>query len=187
MMLGEKDLSATPRTDSQAEVSGEALVSVLKAMSLIESHARKILASYGLDPIDNTKWYPVRNTVEAFKAITKRVGPSTMKTIGRKILDHAHFPMTHPTLEEALASLDTAYRVCHRGPGYIGKYQYDAIGPRNAELTSDSVYVCEMDEGLLEAMGEKFKPAGSLWVRISHKPGNCRKQGAPTCTYEISW
>ncbi|MDY7229556.1 hypothetical protein [Hyalangium rubrum] len=188
MMLGEKVSSPPQRTPAtQVMVSGQGLLSVLEAMSLIESHARKILASHGLDPIDGAQWYPFRNALDAFKVITERIGPSTMKSIGRKLLEHVRFSSANLSLEEALASLDSVYRICHRGPGYIGKYVFESTGARSAQVTTDNEYMCELDEGLLEALSERFKPPGALWVRVVHKPGSCRKQGNTTCTYEVSW
>ncbi len=172
---------------SQIEVRGQGLVAIIDAMSLIQTHALKILAAHGISPLELDKWYSLQRVLEAFRIIEERIGPSTMKAIGRKVPEHARFPPTLTTLEDALASLDPVYKLGHRGPGHIGSYLYRTLGPRMAQITADSPYMCELDEGILEALSERFKPKNSLWVRVAHHPGSCRKKGDPSCTYDITW
>ncbi len=172
---------------AQIEVRGQGLIAIIDAMSLIQTHAQKILAAHGISPIEADKWYSMQKVMEAFKIIEERIGPSTMKAIGRKVPEYARFPPHLTTLEDALGSLDPVYRLGHRGPGHIGSYLFKILGARSAQVTADSPYTCELDEGMLETLCERFKPKSSLWVRVAHQPGSCRKRGDQACTYDISW
>ncbi|HLL00104.1 MAG TPA: hypothetical protein VK539_05925 [Myxococcaceae bacterium] len=177
-----------PRPDpTQIEVKGQGLISVVAAMSLIQSHAQNLLAAHGLNPIEPDKWYPMHKVLEAFKVIGERIGPSTMKSISRKVPDYMYLPPSLQTLEQVLSSLDESYRLGHRGKGHIGSYIYESTGSRSGLLTSDSPYPCEMDMGLLETLCERYKPKGSLWVRVAHGAAGCRTKNGASCTYELFW
>jgi hypothetical protein len=169
------------------EVQGQAIMSVVAAMALIQHRALKILADRGITPLEKDQWYPLDRLLEAFKAIETEIGPNTLKAVGRKIPENAQFPPNLTTLEDGFRSIDVAYGMCHRGPGSVGGYHYTPTGPRTARMLCDNPYPCPTDEGLLEAMGERFRPIDSLWVRVEHQPGGCRKQGADSCTYSLSW
>lgn len=176
-----------PRPASQIEVKGQGLVAIIDAMSLIQSHAVNLLSSHGLNPIDPEKWYSMQSVLDAFKIIGERIGRSTMKSIGRKVPNYTQIPANLQTLDQVLSQLDKVYKATHRGPGNVGSYLYKPTGVRSAQLTTDSPYMCELDEGLLETLCERYKPKGSLWVRVAHDPSGCRNKGAVSCTYDISW
>jgi hypothetical protein len=169
------------------EVQGHAIMSVVSAMALIQHRALKLLADRGITPLEKDSWYPLARLLEVFKTIHTEIGPNTVKAVGRKIPENAQFPQNLTTLEDGFRSIDVAYRMSHRGPGNIGGYHYTPTGDRTAKMICDNPYPCAMDEGLLEAIGLRFRPIDSLWVRVEHQPGGCRKKGAVSCTYHLSW
>lgn len=169
------------------EVQGQAIMSVVAAMALIQHRALKILADRGITPLEKDRWYPLDRLMDVFKTISAEIGPNTVKAVGRKIPENAQFPPNLKTVEEGFRSIDVAYQMCHRGPGNVGGYHYTPTGSRTARMVCDNPYPCGLDEGLLEAIGERFRPIDSLWVQVEHQPGPCRKKGAASCTYNLSW
>jgi hypothetical protein len=75
----------------------------------------------------------------------------------------------------------------HRGPGDIGGYHFQPVAPRHARLVCDNPYPCDMDQGLIEAFADKFRPKDSLRVRIEHNGQGCRLRGDGACTYDVTW
>jgi hypothetical protein len=171
---------------SNFEVKGQAVMAIVAAMSLIQSQALKILADRGITPLEKDRWYPVDRALEVFKIIQTEIGPTTVKAVGRKMPEVAEFPPIS-SIEEGFRSIDVAYRMNHRGLGNIGGYVYKSLGERKGQIVCNVPYPCALDEGILEAIGERFKPKGSLWVRVEHAPGSCRKHGGDSCTYNLSW
>jgi hypothetical protein len=172
---------------SKFEVKGQSIMAVVSAMSLIQKRALKILADRGITPLEKETWYPLDRILEAFHAIHQEIGPNTIRAVGRKIPENAQFPPDIVTVEDALRSIDVAYKMNHRGPGSIGGYHFTTTSERTGKMVCDNPYPCPMDEGLLEAMGERFRPKDSLWVRVEHQPGSCRVSGATACSFKITW
>jgi len=168
------------------EVSGQSLHAVVEAMKLGQERTLQLLADHGLSPLERTRWYPLNAVLGLYQTILKEIGPGTLRAVGRKLPETAHFPSDLDSVESALRSADTAYRMNHRGSGNIGGYHYMSTGPRSVRMHCDSPYPCLLDEGLLEALSERFKPVDA-WVRIEHVSASCRQHGDPGCTYIISW
>jgi hypothetical protein len=172
---------------SQCEIKGQSIMAVVAAMSIVQDRAMKILAAQGIAPLEKERWYPLANFLEVFQTIQKEIGLNTIKAVGRKIPENAMFPPNIVTIEDGFRSIDVAYRLNHRGSGNIGGYHYSRTGERSAQMLCDNPYPCPMDEGLLEAIGRRFRPQDSLWTRVEHQPGACRKNGATSCTFDLSW
>jgi hypothetical protein len=172
---------------SKFEVQGQAIMAIVAAMALIQHRALKILAAHGITPLEKDRWYPMERLLASFQAINTEIGPNTVKAVGRKIPETAQFPPNLVTLEDGFRSIDVAYRTSHRGPGNVGGYHYTPMEERKARMLCDNPYPCNLDEGILEAIGERFRPKDSLWVRVEHQSGSCRKNGAASCTYNLTW
>jgi hypothetical protein len=172
---------------SKFELKGQSIMAMVAAMSIAQNRALKILADQGITPLEKERWYPMDKFLEALRTLQKEIGPNTTKAVGRKIPENAMFPPNIRTIEDGFRSIDMAYRMNHRGSGSIGGYHYTRVGDRSAQMLCDNPYPCALDEGLLESIGERFRPVDSLWVRVEHQPGDCRKNGAPACTFNLSW
>jgi hypothetical protein len=155
-------------------------------MKLGRDRALKLLAEHGISPVEASRWYPLSAMLSTYRTIIKEIGPSTMRAVGRKLPEHAKFPADITSMEMALRSVDTAYRMNHRGSGDIGGYHCMSTGPRSVRMHCDNPYPCLLDEGLLQGLGERFRPSDA-WVRIEHAPQSCRDRGDASCTYTISW
>ncbi|HEX8702442.1 MAG TPA: hypothetical protein VF815_26650 [Myxococcaceae bacterium] len=168
------------------EVSGRSVHAVVEAMKLGEERSLKLLADHGIHPLERTRWYPLSSVLSLYQTILKEIGPGTLRAVGRKLPENAHFPADIISVDTALRAVDTAYRLNHRGAGDIGGYHFLSTGPRSVRMHCDNPYPCLLDEGLLEALCERFRPPDA-WVRIEHAAPSCRQRGDSSCTYTISW
>lgn len=176
-----------PASLQGVEVVGQSILAIVNGMELAQSRALRILAENGITPLKADTWYPMPALLKSFQLVFEKIGPSTVRTIGRKIPDSAHFPPDIDTLEKGLRAIDVAYRMNHRGRGAIGGYRFESVDKRNAKMVCDNPYPCDLDLGLIEAIGDRFRPKDSLWVRIEHEPKSCRRKGDGACTYSITW
>jgi len=172
---------------SRCEIKGQSIMAVVAAMALVQERALKILASQGITPLEAERWYPLERFLEVFRTIHQEIGLNTIKAVGRKIPENAMFPPNIVTIEDGFRSIDVAYHMNHRGPGNIGGYHYTSTGARSGRMVCDNPYPCPMDEGLLEAIGRRFRPQDSVWTRVEHQSGDCRRNGAASCTFDLSW
>ncbi len=173
--------------DPRVEVNGQSILSILKGMASFQKSAVQILARHGLTDIKPDGWYNQQAFLDSFKEIYEKIGESTIHAIGLKIPESAQFPPSIKTIEDALKSIDVAYHLNHR-QGEIGHYLFTKTGEKSARLVCGNPYPCDFDRGIIEAMAQRFKPADAFLVQVQHddtKP--CRKQGADSCTYNISW
>ncbi|GHH00138.1 hypothetical protein [Comamonas sp. JC664] len=176
-----------PMSFQGIEVIGQSILAIVNGMELAQSRALRILGENGIAPLKADTWYPMPALLKSFQLVFDKIGPSTVRTIGRKIPDSAHFPPDIDTLEKGLRAVDMAYRMNHRGKGGIGGYRFEAVDRRNARMVCDNPYPCDLDLGLIEAIGDRFRPKDSLWVRIEHEAKSCRRRGDSSCTYSINW
>ncbi|NOK05842.1 MULTISPECIES: hypothetical protein [Myxococcus] len=176
-----------PMSFQGIEVIGQSILAIVNGMELAQSRALRILGENGIAPLKADAWYPMPALLKSFQLVFDKIGPSTVRTIGRKIPDSAHFPPDIDTLEKGLRAVDMAYRMNHRGKGTIGGYRFEPVDKRNARMVCDNPYPCDLDLGLIEAIGDRFRPKDSLWVRIEHEAKSCRRRGDSACTYSINW
>jgi len=172
---------------SGVEVNGETVLSVLEAMDVFRVQAEKILEKHGVINPEIGKWYNQQAWLNAFKYIADEIGPNTLYSIGRKVPENAQFPPDIDSIEKALGAIDVAYNMNHRG-GEIGHYSFESTGAKSATITCNNPYPCDFDSGIIESMAKKFQPADSIMVMVSHDTtASCRKTGADSCIYKISW
>lgn len=165
------------------EVNGETVQAIVSGM-LHKGKAMEILRSKGIDDPGPGKWFKQQAWLDAFKIISESLGPATLFVIGQKIPENARFPPQIDTLEKALASIDVAYHMNHRG-GDIGCYMTEVLTPMTIKVVCRNPYPCDFDRGIIEAMARRFKPAGTL-VRIDHDSATCRSTGANECAYKVT-
>lgn len=172
--------------DPRVLVNGQTVLSVVAGMGAFKETAVRLLDRHAIANPQPNAWYPQQAWLDAFREIAERIGGKTLNRIGRSIPRHAKFPPGIDSVEKALCSLDAAYRLNHRG-GEIGHIAFSKTGPSSGIVVGKNPYPCEFDQGLVEAVANQFKPAGSV-VRVEHdltKP--CRKKQGESCTYLVSW
>jgi hypothetical protein len=168
------------------EVNGQTVLSIVEGMSTFKRCALQILADCGISDPQPGRWYPQQAWLDAFETIAKSVGHATLFQIGKKIPENADWPPGIDTIEKALASIDVAYHVNHRG-GEIGHYTFQVTGDRSGKMVCHNPYPCDFDRGIIETIARKFAPAGTL-VLVEHADLQpCREKGADSCTYFVYW
>ena len=172
--------------DQRVLVSGQSMMAVIEAMELFEKLARSIFQAHGLANIRVDQWYPQQPYLDAYREIYEKIGAKTVKTIGRKVPEKAFWPPNITTVEEALASIDTAYHMNHRG-GEIGSYQFKSTGMRSAVMVCHNPYPCSFDMSVIEGTAMKFAPKNARLVIQHDNKQPCRMNGGETCAYQISW
>lgn len=170
---------------TKVEVKGEAVLAVVAGMRFFEDRARAILGHNGITDPRPGKWYRQQLFLNAFKTIAEAIGPHALYSIGTKIPETAQFPERILSLEEALASIDTAYHLNHRG-GEIGSYSFVKEDDGSLWMICTNPYPCEFDRGIIEGMSRNFLPEGYTSVTVVHDDARpCREKGADSCTYQI--
>lgn len=172
--------------DSNVEVIGKTVRLVIETMGLFERMATDIFVKHGITNVTDDGWYPQQAYLDVYREIYEKVGHKTMKMIGKQVPEKVLWPPNITTIEAALASIDVAYHMNHRG-GEIGYYQFEQTGERAGKMVCYTPYPCPFDHGLIEAIATKFAPPGGR-VHVKHDESQpCRVTGGETCTYQISW
>ena len=68
------------------EVNGQSVLSVVAGMSMLASFktmAIKILSANGINDPKANEWYPLQPWLNAFKDISEKVGPATLRSKGK--------------------------------------------------------------------------------------------------------
>jgi hypothetical protein len=169
------------------EVNGETVLSVLNGMLGSREIARGILAKHGIADPQPGQWYPQQAWLDAFKDIADQVGVTALLEIGKTIPESAQWPPGTDSIEKAMALIDVAYHMNHRG-GEIGHYQFKDRGDRAGAMICHNPYPCNFDWGLVGAVANKFKPKDVAVVSVKHDDSQpCREKGGDACTFLIRW
>jgi len=168
------------------EVNGQTVLAVVAGMGAFKDIAHEILTDKGIVDPQPGEWYSQQSWLDAYKDVAEKLGAKTLTQIGKSIPENADFPPDIDTIEKALASIDVAYHMNHRG-GEIGHYNYTQVDEKSGKIVCDNPYPCDFDFGIITAMARRFSPQG-VFADVSHDDTQpCRKKGAETCTYMISW
>lgn len=171
----------------KAEVNGETILSFVLGTGPFKDNAIKILSENGIVDPQPGKWYSQQYWLDAFKSISQKFGKNTLKQIGKSIPSSAVFPPQINSIEAALEAINFAYHSNHRN-GEIGNYIFKKTSERSASITCDNPYPCSFNEGLIQAMAERFKPSDSPIIHVAHtQDGNCIDTGNGLCTFTVKW
>ena len=186
----------------EAEVSGEAILSVVNAIPAGKDIRLKILQKHGINP-EKGKWYKQQLWLDAMKEIHDKIGKYNLLVIGKAIIKNAIFPPIN-NLEEALNLLDVAYHMNHRINGQIlynpeTNELYEGIGNyklvefdeenRKAVMVCDNPYPDDFDKGIIISLVRRYKPQDSLVLEevIIDESKGTRSEGKDSTTYLIHW
>jgi len=168
------------------EINGAAVLSVVEAMGTFRQTASNILGEHGIIAPEQGAWYSQQAWLDTFKEIGKTMGGITLRMIGEKIPEVALWPPDVDTVGKALASIDVAYHMNHRG-GDIGHYAFEEVGKRSGKMVCENPYPCDFDWGIIESTASKFADEGVHPIVKHDGSKSCRKKGDDACTYLISW
>jgi hypothetical protein len=191
--------------EPRIEVSGDCIGAIIDGFRQYPTVAMKYLAKFGLvksgasniSDLDRSAWYPLDAWLQAYEGIGNEVGSNSMYSIGRRIPQNAQFPPHVSDIHTAIQSIDVAYHMNHRKAGVvmfnpetgamlegIGHYRYEQREERQIVCVCENPYPCDFDRGLVSAMAQRFEE----FSRTTHDESSpCRKKGAPSCTYVVTW
>lgn len=170
--------------DNTVEVRGAAVMSIVDGVpAAFTETAKEILADHGIEELDPDEWYPQQAYLDAYQQIVDDIGESTLRRIGESTPENAEWPPGVSTPFEALASIDDAYNMNHRG-GDIGYYDVKRVDETTAHVECKTPYPCEYDQALVEATAEQFAEGV---VRLREVGEQCRADGGDHCVYEVTW
>lgn len=172
--------------DPQAEVRGDVVSATINVMGAFKAIAEGILADHGIEDPGPNQWFPLQAWLSSFQTIATQVGPNTVYQIGRQIPRQGYYPPGIESIEDVLTALNQQYQLCHRG-GQVGTYEFSFTGSRSGKLVCNTPYPCDFDRGLIESLTQRFEPEDSF-VDVQHDDSvPCKKLGADSCSYRISW
>lgn len=169
-----------------AEVMGKNIRSYVAGMGAFEMIGRSILGQHGLDedPAPD-KWYNHQMFLDAIKEISSRTGMHTMHIIGMRIAENAALPQEINELEKAIGYVGSAYRQVHRNDTVSDKV-VTKLDDHKYQIVVNTPYPCEFDTGYLRGMCKRFLRETA--IQVAHDESKpCRKNGADSCTYIITW
>jgi hypothetical protein len=170
----------------EVEINGVAVLSVIKAMGTFRQTASNILGEHGIVAPEEGAWYSQQAWLDTFKEIAETMGDITLRMIGEKIPEVALWPPDIDTVGKALASIDVAYHMNHRG-GRIGHYTLEEVGKRSGKMVCENPYPCDLDMGIIESTASRFAAEG-VQPTVKHDRSQCcRKEGGDACTYLVTW
>jgi hypothetical protein len=171
------------------EVNGQTVLTIVDAFpDSMKSFGLAMLEKNGLTNVDMASWYSQKKWLDTFQQVSEKFGQNTLFEIGKKIPENAVFPPQIKTLEQALSSIDMAYRMNHRN-GEIGYYKLLSFEEKDKKAVMEcyNPYPCSFDRGLITTMSRKFyKGAGAISVELdTTKPS--RQSNGDKSWYNITW
>ncbi len=172
--------------DQKVEVNGETVLSVMDGLGTFKDTAIRMLNESGIENPTPGKWYLQQKWLNFFKALSGKIGPSSLKLVGEAIPNNAKWPPMVNSIETALNSINVAYHMNHRN-GEIGDYSYEKAGDRKAIIICSNPYPDAFDQGIIESAAKKFsKPNERASVKIDATK-ETRTKGGNTTTYLVNW
>lgn len=190
--------------ESEIEVSGNAVPSILDGFSVLKSIPTQIMLDHGLGrlnssgkwELDKSAWYPQAAWLAALEVLFKKLGEGVLFQIGRQIPKNAVFPPWVKDIHSAIRAVNVAYHVNHRKRGVvmfdastgkmldgIGHYGYEAVSG-HSEIISDCrlPYPRAYAHGVLTTMAHRFE---SLATVESQSPPSRDDQATGRCIFRI--
>jgi hypothetical protein len=166
----------------QGQYFGAALHSFVKGLSQSEVLTAQILRAHGLEKIDPEQWYDLNTARSIYYTIGQQVGERSLHNVGLQMINSAPFPPEITDVKGVLQSLDHAYHMNVRGPE-IGSIACEFEDDNTALVTYATPFPCALSRGITLGAARKFMPN----ALVEHAPDGCVDQGAPSCTFHVTW
>lgn len=170
------------RTNSGGEYNGAALYSFLLGLGHSEALVQKVLRDVGVDSIDPNRWYEINWAIGVYYSIYEKIGRGALIAVGKKMIEAAPFPPGLDDVKSLLMGLDAAYRLNARGPD-IGEITCEFDDDHCATLVWTSLGPCPLNIGIIEGCCSRV----GVQALVEHGAGGCMDDGAPSCTYLVSF
>lgn len=171
------------RGEMTGQVSGETIELLLdQVMSVFRRQIEESLQEGGIEDVSAGEWYSAETFADVIETVEENAGASTARKLGAALPETMDWTSNPASPDEALAALSDGLYACHRG--HVGDYEFELNGDGSGTVTVDTLYPCAFDMGVLKGTAQQF---GADYVTVDEVGTRCRDDGAPTCTYEISW
>jgi predicted hydrocarbon binding protein len=185
-------------------VNASTVSSIIHGMGRYTIYSRHYLSQVNIGRVVGGKLvldmeeYPQEAWLKAFENIAAHMNEGVLFNIGTKIPKTAIFPEWPKDIYAAVESVDVAYHINHSKDGVplydvktnvmregIGHYGCEYVRGRR-EITSvcKNPYPCAFDRGILAEVTRRFDPKAKV---VHDDSCECRKNGADSCTYRITW
>jgi hypothetical protein len=187
------------------EVNAPTVYAIIAGLGRFTNISRRYLSQVGIGVVVDKKlvldmeaWYSQEAWLKAFENIAAQIGDRVLFNIGRSIPRNAIFPSWATDARSGVRAIDVAYHLNHRKNGRvlydaesgeiregIGHYGCAPVEGRDEIISvCDNPYPCAFDRGILAEMALRFAP-GAKVEHLSDR--ECRKRGADSCAYRVSW
>jgi hypothetical protein len=171
--------------EPKTEMTGQSMLALVAGL---HDDIQHILRNHSIEQLEPDQWYPIQLYMDILKDIA---GPShndsaNLVSIGMKIPEQAVFPPQINSLEMALLTLNDAYNMNQRN-GYNGSYTSHQNGERDFTIVADNPFPCDFDYGILWSLTRRFCPYGMAFTVRHDDDAECRRNGADSCTYHVTW
>jgi hypothetical protein len=167
---------------AKAEYSGAALNSFVLAFGESNPIVKKILADAGVERIDPQAWYDYEWASSIYYRIGEQIGRAAAMEVGRKMIEAAQFPPGIDSVEKVLMSLGPAFKMAVRGAD-CGDILCTLEDEHSATIVRTQRGLCPLNIGVIEGCCARY----GVTPLIEHGTGGCQDEGAPTCTYHVTW
>ena len=185
---------------NEVEVNHQTVMAFINSMPQGQNKRREILEKHGI-VLDTKEWYNQQKWLDAFKEVAEKYGEMNLFLIGKAIIENADFPPMN-SIGDALNAIDVAYHMNHRINGKImfdsetgeklkgiGNYKLSYYNEKEqrAIMVCDNPYPSKFDEGIITQIVRNFQTYSFKCKILLDTTKETRKDGANTCTYNISW
>lgn len=186
--------NSAPGSDAapRVTVNGETVQLVLEGLDALPDEqareARAIFEAKGFAEVDGDAWHSQETWLAALREIATTVEGRALRSLGRQIPKTTVWPDGVETVPDAIASINDAYRLNHRGPE-LGAYAFDRTDDHKGRVTTTTPYPCLFDIGIVEGVIREFSPTVTTTALtfVHEVSDTCREDGGDKCTYAVRW
>jgi predicted hydrocarbon binding protein len=160
-------------------------------------HNIGVIGPDGEPQFEKTRFYPVMPFLDLLRRVERDVGKQMAYDLGLAVV--RHFPRD-PSMTDIRSALERVDRSAHMSLRLDGKPMMTPEGElvegwghtRAVEIAARSAVIhysgpasCEFERGALTGEMQRFE----LRAQVSHErtPLGCRRKGARTCVFNVSW
>lgn len=174
------------RDEPEAEVSGRAVRTIVTCVgrdaAATERSPAALLAEQGLPrKPDPGAWYPLAGCLRVVDSVLIARGSATVERIGEGLVGIVEWPAPLETVPETMETLGAHYERTHRGDA--GTVAFERTGATTGRVRCGTPYPCPLERGIVRGLARRI---GTGLVTVT-EVGHCRREGADSCTYELSW
>jgi hypothetical protein len=157
--------------DKSATVRAANVKATLSAFDLVPEVGTKLIARHQLtlESLTPDNQIPVQRWLDALKEIQSTMGDSTLREVGRKIVENAIFPLELGSVPAVLEALDRIYYMNHRGS--VGHYVTRKESSGVITVDCMTPYPKAFEWGLIEGITRNRTLAAGKRFDVSYKDG----------------